>query len=142
MECGVESATDSSTGVQTMPELSVASLDSPMKVVVKLQSAITYFFSHYKGAYVVQDALVDAFGTSERPPLLGDVHCIGTEPGWLECSHSSIGSHFCGNFHSPVPDVVISCHGIAHISFAFSSISYPIIIPQQKIQAVKKEKLG
>ena len=37
MESGVESATDSSTGDQTMLELSVASLDSPMKVVVKLQ---------------------------------------------------------------------------------------------------------
>ena len=68
----------------------------------------------------MQGASVNAFGTSERPPLLGEVHCIGSEPGWLECSHSSIGSHFCGQFHSPVPDVVISCHGIAHISIAFS----------------------
>ena len=68
----------------------------------------------------MQGDSVNAFGTSERPPLLGEVHCIGSKPGWLECSHSSIGSHFCGQFHSPVPDVVISCHGIAHISFVFS----------------------
>ena len=51
------------------------------------------------------------FGTSESPPLLGEVHCIGTEPEILECSHSSIGYHYCGRDNIPVPDIIISCYG-------------------------------
>ena len=49
------------------------------------------------------------FGESVRAPLLGEVHCTGTESELLECSHSSIGQHSCGRGSPPVPDVVISC---------------------------------
>ena len=72
----------------------------------------------------MQDALVNAFGTTQRPPLLGEVHCIGTELGLLECSHSSIGNHLCGIFYPPVSDVVISCYGIfmQYITLTFSTL--------------------
>ena len=64
------------------------------------------------GAYVVDDARV--FGTSERTPLFGEVHCAGSETGLFECSHSTIGSHQCGYNQTFVPDIAISCYGAYH----------------------------
>ena len=64
-----------------------------------------------KGAYVVEGKLEGVFGTSERAPLYGEVHCVGDEPEMLECSHSSIGRHSCGLGSNTVPDIVISCFG-------------------------------
>ena len=58
---------------------------------------------------MVDDASV--FGTSDRYPLFGKVHCIGTEPKLLECLHSGIGGHECGRDQDPVPDIAISCYG-------------------------------
>ena len=52
------------------------------------------------------------FGTSERNPVLGEVHCIGTESKLLECSHASIGLHRCGPQDFPtIPDIAVSCFG-------------------------------
>ena len=45
----------------------------------------------------------------DRNPLVGEIHCIGTESGLFECSHSSIGAHNCGHNLEPVPDIVIYC---------------------------------
>ena len=59
---------------------------------------------------MVSDASV--FGTSDRNPLFGEVHCIGSEPQLLECSHSTIGYHQCGRQHDSVPDIAISCYGL------------------------------
>ena len=59
----------------------------------------------------MEEDISDAFGMSERVPVVGEVHCIGTESEWLECSHSSIGNHFCSVLASPVPDIIISCYG-------------------------------
>ena len=59
-----------------------------------------------KGAYVVEGKLEGVFGTSERAPLYGEVHCVGDEPELLECSHSSIGRHSCGLGSNTVPDIV------------------------------------
>ena len=68
---------------------------------------------HHKDAQVVEGELARMFGVSERAPLLGEVHCIGTETKLLECSHTSIGRHSCGiNVVPPVPDIVISCVGM------------------------------
>ena len=68
---------------------------------------------HHKDAQVVEGELARMFGVSERAPLLGEVHCIGTETELLECSHTSIGRHSCGiNVVPPVPDIVISCVGM------------------------------
>ena len=61
------------------------------------------------GAYVIENA--DLFGSSGRDPVTGEVHCVGTEPGLTECSHSSIGFHHCGRLDSAVPDIAINCHG-------------------------------
>ena len=62
---------------------------------------------------MVEDDLVSVFGRSERAPVVGEVHCIGTEPELLECSHTSLGQHTCGRGSTPVPDVIISCLGMS-----------------------------
>ena len=62
------------------------------------------------GAYVVGEP--NLFPTNNRPFLVGGVHCVGTEAELLQCSHSSIGSHQCGESQtSDQEDVVISCYG-------------------------------
>ena len=58
---------------------------------------------------MLNDASV--FGVSDENPLLGEVHCVGTEPNLLECSHTSIGIHSCGRQLDPIPDIAISCYG-------------------------------
>ena len=40
--------------------------------------------------------LASVFGASTRLFVVGEVHCTGTETELLECSHNSIGHHFCG----------------------------------------------
>ena len=52
------------------------------------------------------------FGVSDDNAVVGLVHCIGTEPELLECSHSSFGWHGCGSQHDPIPDVAVSCYGM------------------------------
>ena len=49
------------------------------------------------------------FGASSRPFVVGEVHCTGTERELLECSHNSIGHHFCGGFIDDADDVAIVC---------------------------------
>ena len=51
------------------------------------------------------------FGVSERNPVVGEVHCLGTEPELLECSHGTLGQHFCGLHLNYIPDIAISCYG-------------------------------
>ena len=60
------------------------------------------------GAYVLE--YEQRFGTSERSAVIGEVHCVGTEPELLECSHVSIGSHRCG-INTDYSDIIISCYG-------------------------------
>ena len=61
----------------------------------------------------MEGELARMFGVSERAPLLGEVHCIGTETELLECSHTSIGRHLCGvTVVPPVPDIIITCSGM------------------------------
>ena len=61
------------------------------------------------------------FGESDRYAVLGAVHCIGTEPELLECSHSSLGQHLCGtNFYVSgftLSDIAISCYGMNYYIF-------------------------
>ncbi|CAI8018786.1 Deleted in malignant brain tumors 1 protein [Geodia barretti] len=59
----------------------------------------------------VLDGDIERFGGSERDPVVGEVHCIGNEPELLECSHASIGVHFCAGFSRFDPDIIISCYG-------------------------------
>ena len=113
MDCGAESATDSSTGVQTMPELCVVSWGSLLMVKILICHFVCFKSHSKKDAHVVEGEVARMFGVSERAPLLGEVHCIGTEAELLECSHSSIGRHLCGiTIIPPVPDIVISCFGM------------------------------
>ena len=44
-----------------------------------------------------------------HPVLLDDVHCIGIENTMLECSHSTIGNHLCGE--NEPSNVAIQCQG-------------------------------
>ena len=60
----------------------------------------------------VLDGDIERFGGSERDPVVGEVHCIGNEPELLECSHASIGVHFCAGFTRFDPDIIVSCYGI------------------------------
>ena len=41
--------------------------------------------------------------------MVGEVHCTGTESELLECSHNSIGHHFCGDSTKDANDVAIVC---------------------------------
>lgn len=59
----------------------------------------------------MDDELASVFGSSDKPRVVGEVDCIGTEPGWLECPRFSIGWHLCGIGRTYVPDVVVSCAG-------------------------------
>ena len=68
------------------------------------------FLSIIIGAYVVDDASI--FGVSDKNPLFGEVHCVGIEPDLFECSHSSIGFHYCGIHLDPISDIAISCYGM------------------------------
>ncbi|CAI8040127.1 Neurotrypsin, partial [Geodia barretti] len=63
------------------------------------------------GAYTLKDD-IERFGTSGKDAVIGEVHCIGTESGLLECSHSSIGFHYCSPYYLDYdePDIVISCY--------------------------------
>ena len=65
------------------------------------------------GAYTLKDD-IERFGTSGKDAVIGEVHCIGTESGLLECSHSSIGFHYCSPYYLDYdePDIVISCYGM------------------------------
>ena len=64
----------------------------------------------------MEGELARMFGVSERAPLLGEVHCIGTETELLECSHTSIGRHLCGvTVVPPVPDIIITCSGMTEV---------------------------
>ena len=61
---------------------------------------------------IIGASLVTAsvFGPSNRPFVVGEVHCTGTETELLECSHNSIGDHFCWLFFSnDADDVAIGC---------------------------------
>ena len=49
------------------------------------------------------------FGASNRPFVVGEVHCTGSETELLECSHNSIGYHFCGGLIEDADDVAIGC---------------------------------
>ena len=120
MDCGAESATDSSIGVQTTPELCVISWGFLLKVRKLIHHlmwvVILYLTCCKKDARVVEGELARMFWVSERAPLLGEVHCIGTETELLECSHTSIGRHSCGvTVVPPVPDIVITCSGMTEV---------------------------
>ena len=53
------------------------------------------------------------FGINDSNAIIGEVHCVGTEPELLECSHASIGSHRCGihTDYDTDSDIIISCYG-------------------------------
>ena len=61
--------------------------------------------------YVLGASVLSAsvFGASSRPFVVGEVHCTGTETEVLECSHASIGNHFCGDDADDANDVAIGC---------------------------------
>ena len=58
----------------------------------------------------------DVFGGGSGPVFLDSVECRGSEAGLLECAHTSIGSHACGQDTSLTQsghlfDVAIICNG-------------------------------
>ena len=74
------------------------------------------------GAYILKDD-IDRFGTGDRDKVIGEVHCIGTEPELLEYSHASIGFHYCSSFYNE-PDIVISCYGMTNMHQCIMYIIY------------------
>ena len=109
MECGVESVMLSSTGVLTMPEWCAGSWGSLKRVRFHMFILTNkHLLLLCTGAYVLD--FKQRFGTSERSAVIGEVHCVGTEPELLKCSHASIGSHRCG-INTDYSDIIISCYG-------------------------------
>ena len=53
------------------------------------------------------------FGSiSNHPVLFDSIHCTGSEEKILDCSHASIGNHFCSNVSRDGPsNVAIQCKG-------------------------------
>ena len=45
---------------------------------------------------------------SDEARVIGGIHCVGTEPEILECTHNSIGSHHCSGEEEYL-DIIISC---------------------------------
>ena len=130
MVYGEECATIFSTGVRTMPEWCVDNLASLPTVRCNVYSYqdIQNVYGDFIGAYLLDDASI--FGKSERSPVLGEVHCIGTEPELLECSHKNIGYHYC---ISTSPDFAISCYGI-YISPSFiNMLTFTYIRQEDKL---------
>ena len=51
--------------------------------------------------------------TPHGPVLLDKVHCTGDEEMLMDCSHASIGNHFCSQFlQDESSNVAIQCGGI------------------------------
>ena len=63
-------------------------------------------YRYISGASVVPAKI---FGASSRLFVVGEVHCTGIETELLECSHSSIGHHHCGDSTDDADDVAIVC---------------------------------
>ena len=114
---GGESAMLLDTGVLPMLEWCAAKWGFQRKVRISLQSINPcYFQLHFTDAYIL-DRDRERFGSSERDAVIGEVHCVGTEHQLLDCSHASIGFHFCGTLSTTTtPDIIISCYG-RHIIF-------------------------
>ena len=50
------------------------------------------------------------FGSiSSRPVLFDSIYCTGSEEKILDCSHASIGNHFCSE--DRLSNVAIQCKG-------------------------------
>ena len=62
------------------------------------------------------------YGASGRVAVVGEVHCVGTEPELLECSHASIGSHLCKGISRSDPDIIVSCLGIHMYRQSFNGV--------------------
>ena len=61
--------------------------------------------------------------TPHGPVLLDKVHCTGDEELLMDCSHSSIGNHFCSQFlQDGSSRVAIQCAGTYCIYFQKESI--------------------
>ena len=66
---------------------------------------------------------------SNRPVLLDGVHCTGYEDALLECSHSAIGNHLCGQFlQDEASNVAIQCQGNVHLYSTVSKVLCMLII--------------
>ena len=78
---------------------------------------------------MIDDA--DVFGTSDRNPLVGEIHCVGTEPELFECSHTSIGIHSCGRDAGPVPDVAVSCYGMYFHRIIYYTVDMSFLITDE-----------
>ena len=75
----------------------------------------------FPGAYVIDDTSI--FGESELSAVVGEVHCVGTEPELVECSHRTFGRHFCGRLGSEsVPDLAISCYGMYTYALTYAHV--------------------
>ena len=62
----------------------------------------------------ITDVLIlpfSVFGSAtDHPVLLDNVHCTGTENHLLNCSHASIGNHFCSRHSQDIlPIVALQC---------------------------------
>lgn len=115
MEFGVMYATTKMIGALIMLELYVVSWDFHQLVRISFCApTVCVSINSFTGAYPVP---TNVFGPGSEHVVLGDVHCIGTESGLLECSHNSIGDHICGFYAFYYGksehhfDVAISCYG-------------------------------
>ena len=59
------------------------------------------------------DASFSVTGSFSSGPVLFDtIECAGNEESLLDCSHSSVGNHFCDQYNPAI--IAIHCKGITY----------------------------
>ena len=113
MECGVVSVILLETGLLKIVKSCAVNWDSMMRVVSYYAVTSIFIILTYTEPLLL-DYSLEWFGTNKKA-VIGDVHCVGMEKELLECTHASIGSHYCGRLsddeYSNGSHIVISCYG-------------------------------
>ena len=81
------------------------------KQTVVNEFAINSVDLHLLGARIVPSSMFNS--VLNHVVLLDDVYCIGNEDTLLDCSHSTIGNHLCGQFllQDETSHIAVQCQG-------------------------------
>ena len=116
MESGVLCVITWMSGIMRMLQWFVVNSTCPQPVSVLYTGLLVGFTSNTHTILMVGAKTVPSFvfdSTSNPLVLLDEVHCNGDEEMLMDCSHSSIGNHFCSQFlRDESSYVAIQCAGV------------------------------